>query len=48
MAYGKQLKQTEAAPYMDISFVDGQQWLISRRKVSSSDRLEESDLVQIF
>ncbi|XP_022846240.1 probable pectinesterase 15 [Olea europaea var. sylvestris] len=48
VAYGKQLKQTEAAPYMDISFVDGQQWLISRRKVSSSDRLEESDLVQIF
>ncbi|KAL2487309.1 putative pectinesterase 15 [Abeliophyllum distichum] len=36
VAYGKQLKQSEAASYMDISFVDGQQWLLSRRKNSSS------------
>ncbi|XP_016514648.2 putative pectinesterase 14 [Nicotiana tabacum] len=28
--YAKQLKQNEAAQYMDISFIDGQQWLLNR------------------
>ncbi|XP_059290499.1 probable pectinesterase 15 isoform X1 [Lycium ferocissimum] len=27
--YGKQLKQNEATPFMDISFIDGQEWLLN-------------------
>ncbi|KAK4345753.1 hypothetical protein RND71_035929 [Anisodus tanguticus] len=29
--YGKQLKQNEAAQYTDLSFIDGQQWLLNGR-----------------
>ncbi|PIN11138.1 Pectinesterase [Handroanthus impetiginosus] len=29
VAYGKQLKQYEAAPYLDTSFIDGEDWLLS-------------------
>ncbi|XP_059296294.1 probable pectinesterase 15 isoform X1 [Lycium ferocissimum] len=29
--YGKQLKQNEAAQYIDISFIDGEQWLLNGR-----------------
>ncbi|KAL6503081.1 putative pectinesterase 15 [Orobanche hederae] len=28
VAYGKQLRQSEAAPYLDISFIDGEEWLL--------------------
>lgn len=28
VTYGRQLKLSEAAPYMDISYIDGQQWLL--------------------
>lgn len=27
VSYAKQLKQNEATQYMDISFIDGEQWL---------------------
>ncbi|KAL3646817.1 putative pectinesterase 15 [Castilleja foliolosa] len=26
--YGKQLRQSEAAPYLDISYIDGEEWLV--------------------
>ncbi|KAK4392136.1 putative pectinesterase 15 [Sesamum angolense] len=29
VAYGKQLKQSEAAHYLDASFIDGEEWLVS-------------------
>ncbi|CAN4118883.1 unnamed protein product [Withania somnifera] len=32
--YGKQLKQNEAAQYMGISFIDGEQWLLNGRSDS--------------
>lgn len=28
VAYGKQLRQSEAAPYLGTSFIDGQDWLV--------------------
>ncbi|GER36837.1 pectin lyase-like superfamily protein [Striga asiatica] len=36
-AYAKQLRQCEAAPYIDISFVDGKEWLILNSKTNSLD-----------
>ncbi|KAL0426458.1 UNVERIFIED_CONTAM: putative pectinesterase 15 [Sesamum latifolium] len=34
VAYGKQLKQSEAAHYLDVSFIDGEEWLVSAYKNS--------------
>ncbi|XP_073135974.1 probable pectinesterase 15 isoform X2 [Henckelia pumila] len=36
VAYAKQLKQDEAAPYLDISYIDGEDWLVSSTKNSSN------------
>ncbi|XP_059669782.1 probable pectinesterase 15 [Cornus florida] len=30
VSYGKQLKQSEAAPYMDVGYIDGNDWLPSQ------------------
>ncbi|XP_011018832.1 PREDICTED: probable pectinesterase 15 isoform X2 [Populus euphratica] len=40
-SYGKQLTQYEAAPYMDISYIDGNQWLYQQNilpSISNNDR----------
>lgn len=29
VAYAKQLKDSEAAPYLDTSYIDGEEWLLS-------------------
>lgn len=29
VSYGKQMKQSEAANYMDLSYIDGEKWLLS-------------------
>ncbi|KAG8374193.1 hypothetical protein BUALT_Bualt11G0105600 [Buddleja alternifolia] len=34
VSYGQQLKQSEAAPYLDVSFIDGEDWLIFASKNS--------------
>ncbi|KAL0344688.1 UNVERIFIED_CONTAM: putative pectinesterase 15 [Sesamum radiatum] len=34
VAYGKQLKQSEAAHYLDASFIDGEEWLVPASKNS--------------
>ncbi|KAL7133505.1 hypothetical protein ABFS83_12G145300 [Erythranthe nasuta] len=28
VGYGKQLRESEAAPYLDVSFIDGEEWLL--------------------
>ncbi|CAK9157697.1 unnamed protein product [Ilex paraguariensis] len=35
VSYGKQLRQFEAAPYMDVSYIDGYEWLLSPQNSSS-------------
>ncbi|XP_009631932.1 putative pectinesterase 14 isoform X1 [Nicotiana tomentosiformis] len=45
--YAKQLKQNEAAQYMDISFIDGQQWLLNRGS-SFTFSLSETKILRIF
>ena len=30
VSYGKQLGQSEAASYMDVAYIDGNEWLIPR------------------
>ncbi|MCD7448364.1 putative pectinesterase 15 [Datura stramonium] len=37
--YGKQLKQNEAAQYIDLSFIDGQQWLLNGGSLTFWDSL---------
>jgi hypothetical protein len=32
-SYGKQLGQSEAAPYMDITYINGDEWLIYHRNI---------------
>lgn len=32
VVYAKQLKQDEAPPYLDISYIDGEDWLVSTNK----------------
>ncbi|CAK7343270.1 unnamed protein product [Dovyalis caffra] len=44
-SYGKQLTQYEAAPYMDISYIDGNQWLYQQNilpSISNDERDEEN------
>ncbi|XP_073062837.1 probable pectinesterase 15 [Primulina eburnea] len=37
VAYAKQLKQDEVAPYLHISYIDGEDWLVSTTKKFSSN-----------
>lgn len=34
VSYSRQLKQYDAAPYLDISYIDGQDWLLPRQTLS--------------
>ncbi|KAL3825837.1 hypothetical protein ACJIZ3_021866 [Penstemon smallii] len=50
VAYGKQMKQSDVAPYLDISFIDGQDWLLSAPKYSLHllENPGEIDLIQTY
>ncbi|XP_024460132.2 probable pectinesterase 15 isoform X2 [Populus trichocarpa] len=50
-SYGKQLTQYEAAPYMDISYIDGNQWLYQQNilpSISNNDRERRKHFIQLF
>ncbi|KAJ6362636.1 hypothetical protein OIU78_002940 [Salix suchowensis] len=50
-SYGKQLTQYEAAPYMDISYIDGNQWLYQQNilpSISNNDRERKKHFIQLF
>ena len=32
VSYGKQLTQSVARPYMDVSYIDGEEWLLPRQQ----------------
>ncbi|KAI3447532.1 hypothetical protein Pfo_004197 [Paulownia fortunei] len=52
VAYGKQLRQSEAAPYLDTSFIDGEEWLVSgsRNSLPVVDHTagDQTDFVQVY
>ncbi|KAL5721027.1 pectinesterase [Ranunculus cassubicifolius] len=35
-AYGKQLSHSQVSPFMDVSFIDGNQWLLSHKDIPDS------------
>ncbi|KAB5552340.1 hypothetical protein DKX38_009651 [Salix brachista] len=50
-SYGKQLTQYEAAPYMNISYIDGNQWLYQQNilpSISNNDRERKKHFIQLF
>lgn len=53
VAYGKQLRKSEAAQFLDISFIDGEEWLLSGGSRNSLHLLDiqgddQTNLVQIY
>ncbi|KAK3006230.1 hypothetical protein RJ639_016801 [Escallonia herrerae] len=48
--YGKQLRQAEAAAYMDVSYIDGSEWLLPRQSSSSDSPsdLRQWELIQAY
>lgn len=39
-SYAKQLEQSEAAPYMDIGYINGDEWLLYHQYILSVPDLE--------
>lgn len=39
-SYAKQLGQSEAAPYMNITYIDGDEWLLYRQNILSVPDLD--------
>lgn len=39
-SYAKQLTQSEAAPYMDLSYINGSEWLLYHQKILFSPDLD--------
>ncbi|EOA29188.1 hypothetical protein CARUB_v10025460mg [Capsella rubella] len=50
VAYGKQLTDSEASSYTDISYIDGDQWLngTTPPELNSFEELEEYDLISSY
>ncbi|KAA8518668.1 hypothetical protein F0562_016142 [Nyssa sinensis] len=49
VSYGKQLNLSEAAPYVDVSFIDGNDWLFQRPNSplsNPSDNHTQSEFIQ--
>lgn len=40
VAYGKQLKQSEAAPYMTTSYINGEDWLLDIPSVDQTPYIQ--------